>query len=289
LPEYDNPAKLFLATHRVESLADIFAYADFLRSESGVNATPPVDLFKIYSRFGLHLPVYAPLPQQQGLTIPCNGVPQIIINVADNPERQRFTQAHELMELLFSEFAGGFRLDRLKRSIFGNGKENICQVGAAHLLMPAETFEPKARCMGISFRTAEILATEFEVSFIAALFRLTDVFQNRSVIVLWRMKNKPSELQNEISSEQMVLSGFEFTGLPSPKLRVEWCYGTYHNHFIPDNKSAPKDSSVYLAWEDECYTIGEEIIPFPRYNHKGIIENKLVSINDERMLLSLIR
>lgn len=286
---YENPAKLFLMGHRVNTLADIVSYANFLRSESDVSAVPPVDLLKIYARFGLHPPVYTQLPQLQGITCLRNGIPQIIINEADTPARKRFTEAHELIELLFLELPGGFRRDSLKNSIFGTRKEKICQIGAASLLMPEETFKPKAHRMGISLQTAETLAKEYEVSLTSALFRLADIFEDEAIIVLWKMKNKPSEFKKKISFEQIVMPGFVTTTLPSPKLRVEWCYGTYKNLFIPDNKSIPKDSSVYCAWDDECYTVGEEIIPFPRYNHKGIIENKPISIDGEKMILSLIR
>jgi hypothetical protein len=289
MPEYENPAKLFLEHHWVDTIDDIVAYADFLRSESGVDAAPPIDLLRIITRFGMHAPLYAQLHQQQGLIVPYHGIPQIIINGTDKPTRQRFTQAHELIELLFLELPGDFRIDRLKSSIFGTKKEKICQIGAANLLMPEESFKFKGYQMGISFQTAELLADEYKVSLIASLLRLADVFSNKAAVVLWKMKNKPSELKKEISSEQFIMPGFDATALPSPKLRVEWCYGKFNNHFIPDDKSIPWDSSVYCAWESGTYTEGEEIIPFPRYNHNVIIENKPISINDEKLILSLIR
>lgn len=289
MSKYENPARLFLAYRRVDSLSDIVAYADFLRSESGVDAMPPIDLSKIISRFGIHNPVFTKLPHQQGMIVPYRGIPQVIINETDKSTRQRFTQAHELIELLFLELPGGFRIDRLKSNIFGTRKEKICQIGAANLLMPGESFKPKARQLGISFRTAEILAEEYEVSLIAALFRLTDVFPNKATVILWKMKNKPSELEREIPNAQITMPGFEVSMLTSPKLRVEWCYGKFNNHFIPNYKSIPGDSSVYVAWECGIFTESEEIIPLPRYNPKVIIENKPISINDERLILSLIR
>jgi len=289
LPDYENPAKSFLENHQVNTLRDIIEYTDFLRTESGICATPPIDLSKIIARFGMHDPVFTTLPDQQGTTIPFHGIPQIIINDTDRTTRQRFTQAHELIELLFTELPGVIRMDRLKTNIFGTKKEKICQNGAANLLMPEESFKPRAQQLGISFQTAELLSKEFEVSLIASLFRLADIFSNKAAIVLWRMKNKPSEIKKKIPPEQTNFPGFEVSPLPSPKLRAEWCYGNITDHVFPDNKSIPVDSSVYHSWENETYAKSEETIPFPGYNHKGIIENKPISINDEKMILSLIQ
>ena len=286
---FTNPAQLFLQHHSVTSLDDIVAYTDFLRHQVGVGAKPPIELSKIYTHFGIAPPNYAPLPNQQGLTIFNRGVPTIIVNEADKETRQRFTQAHELIEILFSELPGDIRMDRLKENIFGTRKERICQLGAANLLMPAESYFPKASQMGVSFHTAELLASEFEVSLIAALFRIADLFPNLAAVVLWKMKNKPSELDKRMPKEQIQLPGFAGTSLPSPKLRVEWSYGKVYNTFIPDHKSVDPTSSVYLAWESGQFTICEESSPFGRYSRPIKLENKPVIINNEKCVLSLIR
>jgi len=286
---FTNPAQLFLQRHTVSSLDDIVAYADFLRQQVGVGAEPPIELSKIFTHFGIAPPKYAPLPNQQGLTIFNRGVPTIIVNEADKETRQRFTEAHELIEILFSELPGDVRIDRLKENIFGTRKERICQLGAANLLMPAESFFPKASQMGVSFHTAELLASEFEVSLIAALFRLADLFPNQAAVVLWKVKNKPSEIDKRMPKEQIELPGFAGTSLPSPKLRVEWSYGKVYNTFIPDHKSVDPTSSVYSAWENDQFTTREESSPFGRYNRQIKFENKPVIINDEKCVLSLIR
>ena len=289
MADYENPAKLFLEDHSVESLADVIAYTDFLRKESGLSSDPPINIKNIIDRFGMHTPQAIPLPQQQGTTIPFLGVPQIIIHSGDRASRQKYSTAHELVELLFLELPGEIRRDRLKENIFGMKKERICQKAAANLLMPRDSFHPRARRIGLSFQSAELLADEYEVSLIAALCRMTDMYPKQSIFILWQLRNKPTELKQRVPENQIELPGFHPTNLPEPKLRVAWRYGDYKGQFMPIDKSIPKDSSVYTAWENNQSSSGAEIIPFGSYNVKALIESKPITINGERHVLSLVR
>src|ERR1700690_1620277 len=137
---FDDPALLFLKSHKVESFDDIIAYADFLRTESGLSTDPPVELGAIYQRFGFPMPGKAPLHREQGMTIPADTGPRNIVKESDRSTRQRFTEAHELMEHLFMQLPGEIRLDRSKQNVFGTQKERICEAGAANLLMPVNGF-----------------------------------------------------------------------------------------------------------------------------------------------------
>lgn len=289
MAEYENPAKLFLEDHSVESLADVITYTDFLRKESGLSSDPPINIESIIDRFGMHDPKAIPLPQQQGTTVPFHGSPQIIIHAGDIATRQKFSIAHELIELLFLELPGEIRPDRLKENIFGMKKERVCQKAAANLLMPLESFRPRAMRMGLTFQSAELLADEYKVSLMAALCRLVDMYPKQGVMVLWRMRNKPTELRKEVPDNQIEMLGFHPTNLPAPKLRVAWSYGNLNNLFIPEHKSIPEDSSAYEAWENDRFASGEEKMPFGRYNKKAIIESKPINIEGERHILSLIR
>jgi len=286
---YENPAKLFLRDHTVESLADVIVYTDFLRMESGLSTSPPINMQKIIDHFGMHSPQATSLPQQEGTTIPFHGTPLILIHSGDKPTRQKFTTAHELIELLITEISECIRPDRVKKTIFGMKNEQICQKGAANLLMPRDSFHPRAMSMGLSFHSAESLADEYEVSLMAALCRLTDMYPKQGIMILWQLRNKPTELRKEVPDNQIELPGFHPTSLPAPKLRVAWRYGKYKEYFMPIDKSIPKDSSVYEAWENDQFTSGEEIIPFGRYNVKAFIESKPIKINGESHVLSLVR
>ena len=287
---YENPAKLFLENHDVTSVKDVIAYTDYLRMESGLSANPPINLQKIIDRFGMHSPKTIPLPQQQGTTVPYCGSPQILIHAGDIETRQKFSIAHELIELLFLELPGNIRFDNKKDNIFGvTEKERICQIAAANLLMPKDSFRPRALRMGIAFQSGELLAEEYQVSLIAALYRLTDMYPKNGAVVLWQMKNKPIELKRKVPKYQLEMPGFAPTNIVSPKLRVAWSYGNFRDIFIPLHKSIPEDSLVYKAWKSNQFTSGEEMIPFGRYNNRAIVECKPISIEGEKYILSLIR
>ena len=285
---YQNPAKLFLAKHNVVSLSDVIKYTIFLRESAGINASPPVDLLKIYDHFGIPRPKLVTLPGQEGATVFNSDKPQILIHQGDKLTRRRFTEAHELIEFLIHELPGGFRADWLKETIFGTNKERICQAGAANLLMPKETFLPETRRLGVSFETGKQLAVLYQVSLIAALFRIADLFPGQAVVVMWRMKNSKTELKRKVPEHQISMFPKRPPDLSVQKLRVEWAYGEYRDCFIPRNKSIPIDSSVYTALGSGEYTSGEEIIPFGR-GLKGYLENLPISIGEERHVLTFIR
>ncbi len=285
---YQNPAKLFLANQNVVSLSDVIKYTIFLRESAGINASPPVDLLKIYNHFGIPHPKLVTLPGQEGATVFNSDKPQILIHQGDKLTRRRFTESHELIEFLIHELPGGFRSDWLKETIFGTNKERICLAGAANLLMPKESFLPETQRLGVSFETGKQLAELYQVSLIAALFRIADLFPGQAVVVFWRMKNTKAELKRKIPDHQIRMFPDRPPDLAVPKLRVEWAYGEYKNCFIPKNKSIPDNSSVYSAWKLERFTGGEELLPFGR-GLKGYLENLPLSIGGERRVLTFIR
>jgi Zn-dependent peptidase ImmA (M78 family) len=287
--DYENPAQLFLENHSVTSLADVIAYTEFLLAESGISSDPPINLQAILNRFGIPQPKYANLPQQQGMMLPNFEPLQMIIHAGDSITRQKFSIAHELIETLFLELPGKIRLNGQKENIFGIAKERICNEAAANLLMPKVSFHPKAIRMGLSFHTAELLADDYEVSLMATICRLVDMYPKQGIMVLWQLRNKPSELKKEVSEKQIEMPGFHPSYLPARKLRVAWKYGDYKGRFLPIEKSIPEDSSVYVAWKSNAFAASEEIIPFGSYNVKAIIESKPINIGEERQVISLIR
>lgn len=287
--KHENPAKLFIENHTVKSLADVIAYTEFLLDESGISSDPPINLNSILDRFGMPDPKYVNLPEQQGMILPnCEPI-QMIIHAGDSFTRQKFSIAHELIETLFLELPGNIRIDGQKENIFGVAKERICNEAAANLLMPRESYHPRAIQMGLSFQSAELLADEFEVSLMAALCRLIDIYPKQGVMILWQLRNKPTELKKEVLDNQIEMPGFHPTNLPAPKLRVAWSNGDYRGLFVPEHKSIPDDSSVYKAWNTNRFASGEEKTPFGKYSIKAMIESKPFSIDGEKHILSLIR
>ena len=242
-----HPGRLFLKEYSsttIEGPEDIERYTAFLLREARTDEEPPIDLGPIFSRFNLATPKYVPLAGQQGVLLdPEMGL--MLIEVRDPVTRQRFTEAHELIEMLFAVLPTQPRASARDIGKFKyQTKERLCNAGAGALLMPASTFLPRIKRLGVSFETARVLANEYEVSLSAALIRMATIGPGIHAVVLWRMKNKPSEVKSRVPEQQMVLLEVSPAKITPPKLRVEWSFTGRSSHFIPKDKSVPVTSSI---------------------------------------------
>jgi len=286
---YTNPGQSFIEIFGpAESAEDVMRYARFLREEAGLTVEPPIDLTQIYSRFGIPTPKRASLPRQQGLLVnPESGL--IIVNEDDLAVRQRFTEAHELMEFLFCALPSGKGWAARQSGVFkSNTKERLCNEGAAELLMPHATFASRVRRAGVSYQTARLLAYEFQVSTSAALVRVARLGPGRHAVVLWRMKNKPTEIRDKVPANQLTLFGDEPKALPPEKLRVEWAMSGPGTRYIPPDKSVPEDSSIYAAWQGGVFVVGEDNLDLRTVRGAFRCENKPFDSEGERCVLSLL-
>jgi Zn-dependent peptidase ImmA (M78 family) len=257
-----DPGLMFLKTYcKVEAAKDVLAYVDFLRKESGLDGLLPVNLVLIYHRFQIPDPIQRPLPGQQGLLVDAkNGI--ILINSNDPPSRQKFSQAHELVEFLFNALPNGKDL--------GNGwllkkpggfkeamKEYLCNWAAANLLMPPDYVDNRIKQYGANFECARAISDECEISLSAALVQLARISPGNHSIVLWTLKNKPSEIKSKIPDNQL---GLFDNNKPEPakKLRVKWSMRSASAHFIPKDKSVEETSLVYESWQTDAFTSGKE-------------------------------
>jgi len=286
---YKHPGQLFIQRHGdVEDAEDVMCYASFLREESGLNTEPPVDLSRIYSQFHIPTPKRVPLQNQQGMVVNSDlGI--IFINNGDIETRQRFTEAHELMELLFAA------LPNRRGAILGQAprfkyhiKERLCNEGAAELIMPRSTFLPRLHRLHASYETGRSLAYEFGVSTSAALIHMIRIGPGHHAIVLWRMKNKPSEISNIISSAQLGFFADHSPTLPPKKLRVEWVFTGRSVSYIPLEKSVPEDSSVFTAWQTGTFTTGKDRLQLASVPGLFRCENQPFETDTERLILSFL-
>ena len=287
--EYINPGVLFTRRFGAPaSVDDVMEYVRFLREETGMTIEPPVDLALIYERFGVPIPKRAALTDLQGLLAnPERGI--ILINSADLPSRQRFTEGHELMELLFSALSQGSSGASRRSGVFKqSAKERLCNEGSAELLMPRSSLVPRVCRVGVSYQTAQRIASEYGVSMTAALVQMVRVGPGRHAVVLWRMKNKPSEIRNTPGVNQLQL----FEELPqqafSKKLRVEWVLSGRAAPYVPAHKSIPTDSSVYAAWRDGVFTVGEDYLDLSTVRGHFRSESQPFEIEGDRQVLSLL-
>ena len=285
-----HPGRLFLKQNNstIDGPEDLGRYATFLLCEAGTDSEPPINLTAIYERFGLPLPRRVSLPGQQGLLLdPEAGL--ILIEESDHAMRQRFTEAHELMELLFAVVptkpsssardVGKFRY---------HTKERLCNAGAAALLMPANTFLPRVKHLGVSFETARVLANEYEVSLSAALIRMATIGPGIHAVVLWRMKNKPSEVKSQVPEQQMALLEVAPVKIASPKLRVEWSFTGSLSHFIPQDKSVPETSFIYSTWHTRSFSAGNDRLDLGSMRGITYSENLPFEAEAEWQVLSLL-
>jgi hypothetical protein len=282
-----NPAKLFLASHGpVENIEDVKEYAQFLRKESGLDSELPIDLVSIFQHFGIPLPNYVPSLPVEGLLMDSQrGL--MLINADDPETRRRFSEAHELMEILFNLDSADIRPGSRVAGFKHYTKEKLCNAGAAELLMPQELFLPKVEEQGISFAVARALAVECHVSTTAALVRMAELKGEQYFVVLWRMKNKPKELRNVVPEEQFPMFP-ELRPVPPPKkLRVEWTLGN-GDLFVPPDKSIPDDSVIHTAWESNQFTSGRETLDLGALQGTFDCENQPFEQDGERFVLSLL-
>ena len=289
-----HPGKLYLERlGSIQSADDILGFAEFLRKESGLDGMLPVDISAIYAHFGIPRPKYVSLPGQQGLLVDAEqGI--VAINSRDPETRQRFSEAHELAEMLFSVLPAGVDLGGgwfLKRpgGFTESTKEYLCNRVAANLLMPPQELRVHVQQYGVTFEGARAVASECQVSLSAALVQLTHLGSGRYSVVLWRMKNKPTEIKNQPASNQLKLFDNHHIGLPAKKLRVEWSMRATDGPFIPKNKSTESTSQIYFAWENGSFSEGEERMSFDGRN-TGLYrsENLPFEFEGERYVLSLI-
>lgn len=260
----------------------------FLRREAGIGDEPPVDLASILQRFGAPTPERVPLAGQQGLLLDSEGG-LILIEERDRPTRQRFTAAHELLEMLFAALPA--RRDAQGHNV-GNfphwTKERLCDAGAAELLMPADTFLPRVQELGFSFDSARTLAVEYEVSLTASLIRMAAIGPGRHAVVLWRMKNKPSEIKSQAPENQLALTGMPTARIARPKLRVEWSFTRDEVPYIPRDKSVSDDTLIHTAWRDRCFTAGTDPLDLGSVQGVFFSENKPFETEGDWQVITLL-
>ena len=287
--DYLHPGKLFVVQYgQVTDGSGVIRYAEFLRRESSLSDEPPIDLTPIFRRFGISMPKRIPLPGQSGLLLnPDHGT--IFISSDDPATRQRFSEAHELMELLFATQSPAPSWGSRGRSLFSDKtKEKLCEKGAAELLMPLSTFVPYVHQWGVSLETGQRLAELYGVSLTAALLRAVRFGPGQHALVLWKLARKPSEEKALPHPGQLSL--FEdYTPQPPPqKPRVQWGCSTEGGPFIPRHKSVGLDTSIHRAYEQGSVTKDMDWIDLGTVCGHCFCESMAITVGAERHVLSVI-
>ncbi|NET39308.1 MAG: ImmA/IrrE family metallo-endopeptidase, partial [Cyanothece sp. SIO1E1] len=249
---YRHPGQVFLSRYgALQTDADVARYVAFLRQEADINDQPPIDLSAIYQHFGMPLPLQAPLVDQQGILVDSDS--GLILIKADDPRvRQRFTEGHELMELLFDAQTRCSEIGHPALNWEESHKERLCDQGAAELLMPQSSFVPQLDQLGVSLETGGTLASLYQVSLLATLVRMIEHSGGAQALIMWHGALSRKDMQR-----------FRNCGVKAKKkLRVWWRSRTqaWTCGFIPKNKSVSGNSLIARVYATGKPETGVEMI-----------------------------
>lgn len=286
-----HPGRLFVERYGpVRSEEDVVHYVDFLREEAGLDDTPPINLARIHARFGIPTPVLADLPSDQhGVLL--DGDPCIIlINEGDPEARRRFSNAHELVEMLFAAHEQVADADHWRRRFGAHAKEQLCESGAASLLLPRSSFVPLVMQEGVSLRGASLLAEMYDTSLLATLFQMVRLGPGMHGLAVWRHALKPTQQRLLPSELQPSLFGDSLDLSIATKLRVWWSTATpgQSDMYLPKHKSTSEDSLISRAYNDNVALAGVEVIDFGRSQLRCMVEAKRIVIAGEIAVVSLL-
>lgn len=289
-PGCQHPGHLFVDRYGlVQAEEHVLRYADFLRTEAGLDDSPPIDLDCIRRRFDLPKPIPAPLTDQQGVLLD-DEAGLILIKEDDPDTRQRFTYAHELIELLFAACAQHTEWSPLRPLFSGPRKEQLCNQGAAALLMPQPAFGTQITANQLGLAAGSRLAHLYQTSFLATLRHMVQHTSEPWALVSWRFALKPTQERN-ISAYQMPLFDFSEALTPGKELRVQWVVSSRASsaHYIPKHKSTSEQSCIFQAYQSGVTERAIEDLDLGGSSVHCEIEAKRVVIVGEPWVISLLR
>ena len=293
---YRHPGQRFSKQHGIPTRkSDLLNYPKFLRAAAGLTEQPPIDLAAIYQHFGMAEPIRAPLVDQQGILVDAS-TGLILIKEDDAIARQRFTEGHELMELLFDAIEQASEQVKEQAEPFyywdHDEKERLCDQGAAELLMPRSQFTVDLQAVEISLARARSLAKLSQTSLMATLIQMMKSGSGSYALVLWHpaLRKQEQIAPKSVSQKSQKKPAKQPQRKPKKKQRVWWrcCTQDWTGGFIPPNKSVPSDSLIAQAHRDQQTQIGTELLPIRKSPIHCRIELLPIQTNQKSYVLSLL-
>lgn len=285
-----DPGFQFLKQYgEVHELIDVIQYVSFLREKASIGDSDiPVNLDKIYEAFQMQRPVIRDLGDSRGFFQPDFDI--VLVNSKDQSTRQRFTEAHELIERYVNlQKKGYLHLGREYGNFHLPAKEWLCNRGAAELLMPAKLIKRDLDTRGVSLATGRYVARKYHVSLTSALIKMVNHAEETYLLISWQYRNKPSDEKQFSKKGQITYFRSSTISGPQKQLRIRWGTGSPGVSFIPKNKSIPNDSSVYSAWEaNESNEAAENLFITKQLSGRAKFENLPFLSGRELHVLSLI-
>jgi hypothetical protein len=266
------------------------AYVDFLLDESGQGDLPPIELEPIYDQFSLQATEGDFKEASLGIEgANLAGMGMIVFDSSDIRTRQRFTQAHELLECLIVALEGNRYSSTLESYIEGKKKERLCNWGAARLLMPKDLFPRFVREHGIGIEAAERIARAFKTSRLATLRHMVNCYPKRCGLIIWKRAHKPSESVPSPNQAEL-WDDLDGTGGPEKEVRVQWQdlgRKARQEVYVPENKSVDSDSLIAQALEEGEAKAGREQVELGSLKGTFEIEAVPFTAGGEPHVLSL--
>jgi len=283
----EDPVVAFLLEPRPGSADDLVrAFARYLIDQTACYSLP-ISLNTV--RKFLKLPVRrVPLPGQRGLTTDDR---RIFLNADDRRTVQKFTLAHEFMEVLFLAIEAGKADDWIEDDVLAachDRKETLCDIGAAELIMPLHLFSAMVGQGPVTLPWACDIATQCQVSLTATLWRIIEHGLAPRIMIVWQYKHKPREYVPSVVGQLNFFGPPELMD-PPKKMRVERVFvpPTFHD-FIPTNKSVPAASVINCAFREGVNADGIDDLDVGPLRGRYFVEAMPFSVEGERRVLSLI-
>ncbi|MBN1430618.1 MAG: hypothetical protein JXB07_19760 [Anaerolineae bacterium] len=217
---------------------------------------------------------------------------KILFNSSDPRTVQLYSQAHELIELLFlglQEYDPPWLDDKSIQELLDQ-KEDMCESGAAELLMPMGWFRPLVESNGLSLQTGKGLARTSGLSLTAITRRMLETGMRECIFVIWKFAHKPTEfVPSQIG--QLPLWGSETSMDPPMRPRVEYFWRSPTvNQYIKKDKSVGTDTSVAQTFDEPRGVIvrGYDYLEIGKEPGCYLTESISVAFDGQERVMSLV-
>ena len=218
---------------------------------------PPFDPRALASLRGIRLSPDRLSPQHDALIIPSRGQQlEIVFNETRPITRQNFSICHEVCHTLFPDGYEMIRHRYQRRDAFDSDREleQLCDIGAAELLLPEDEFRADLDRFGLTLAAVAPFRQRYEASREAVIRRLVQLGRTPIAAAFLEHRLKPSE---EDAAHQLSL--IRPAHAPQPKFRIAYTVvSDTFPVFLPRHKSVPDTSCVYRAVSQHSFATGTE-------------------------------
>lgn len=266
-------------------------YAKYLLESTDQGSSPPIELEPIFDRFCLSLSkadLKSDGAEIEGMNVAEMGI--ILYDASDRRSRQRFTQAHELVESLISVLRGNQYRDSVRKYIDQDEKkERLCNWGASQILMPPGLFNHHVQTKGVGIEAAEQIGKTFQTSRLATLWHMVYCYPRRAGLIVWKYAPKPADKKSMADPSQLSLLEEGYRHAPQKELRVQWnVFGRPAKKYqVPRHKSVSRDSLIFQAYNEETLCQGRERLSLVNLEGEFWVEAAPFEVGTDTYVVSL--